>query len=91
MLCEYPEVQQKMADEISEQKQSSEFAVRAADKTRLPFCRAVLLEMFRFTSVVPFVVPRRALCDTEMRGMEVPKEYGVSYHRWFPLSVFSAS
>ncbi|XP_055337267.1 cytochrome P450 2J5-like [Paramacrobiotus metropolitanus] len=68
----YPGVQRKIQAEIDDAVGRSKQIVYA-DRTRLPFTEATLLEVFRFSNFGPFLLPHRALEDAQFEGYEIPK------------------
>ena len=77
-LCYYPDVQEKMAAEVIEYFGENPEGIDLPERGSLPYVRAAIFEIFRFTSITPFIVPRIALKDTVVCGMHIPKGCGVS-------------
>ena len=67
----HPEIQEAMFEEIETQV-GTDRAVQLEDKDRMPYCRAVILELLRNCSI-DFGFPRVAVKDTTLMGMSVPK------------------
>lgn len=44
------------------------------DRNRLPYTKAVLLEIMRYSSVAPLSVPHTALAATKVMGYDLPKD-----------------
>ena len=55
--------------------------VSVFDKARMPYTRAVLLELLRFASIVPTGIPHMAIQDTTLAGYTVRKGTPVSHFK----------
>ncbi|XP_076032341.1 cytochrome P450 2L1-like [Oratosquilla oratoria] len=71
-MCQYPEVQRKVQEEIDDvlpdKRQPS-----WEDKKKMPYTEAVIHEVHRIISLVPFVLHRIATKDTLLGGYRIPK------------------
>lgn len=56
--------------------------VEESDIDRLPYLQAVVKETLRLHPPIPFLVPRRAMEDTEFMGYRVPKDTQVFVNTW---------
>lgn len=72
LLATYPEIQERMYNEIKDQV-GTDSIPDYADRMRLPFCEAVVYETQRFANLVPFGVPRRNLQPTKLLGYDIPE------------------
>ena len=71
-LLHYPEVQQKLQDEI-EQVIGSSRNPSMADRSNMPFTEAYLTELQRIADIIPFGVPHATTEDVTFRGYHIPK------------------
>lgn len=80
-MLEYPEVQRKVQSEIDRELGGS--APSVADRTKLVYTEATIMEVMRHQTVLPFGVPRRAMQDIKYKDYTIPKGtlmYGVARH-----------
>ncbi|XP_038060269.1 steroid 17-alpha-hydroxylase/17,20 lyase-like [Patiria miniata] len=79
LLAEYPDVQQRVANEIRDvigkDRQPS-----VEDRAAMPYTAATMMEMLRFGSVAPLGVPRAAHEDVKIRGFNIPKGTVILYN-----------
>jgi len=73
LLAHHPEMQEKMYKEIREQIGTSVLP-NYADKTKLPFAKAVIMEVQRMADLTPFGVPRRTKAPTKLMGYDIPED-----------------
>ncbi len=70
ILVNHPEIQdttyREIDDEIGRRQPKME------DKLSMPYTQALILETLRYHSVLPFAVPHRAKCDSDLQGYHVP-------------------
>ena len=69
-MC-YPKIQEKMAEEIVVGV-GKDGKVTLEHKASLQYVRAVILELLRYTTVVPLGITHRTVKDTELCGVAVP-------------------
>uniref|UniRef100_A0A673BVH5 Cytochrome P450, family 2, subfamily Y, polypeptide 3 n=1 Tax=Sphaeramia orbicularis TaxID=375764 RepID=A0A673BVH5_9TELE len=72
VLSKYPEIQEKMQQEI-DSVIGQERDPFMEDRKSLPFTDAVIHEIQRFMDIVPMGAPRYALHDISFRGYTIPK------------------
>ncbi|XP_022104808.1 steroid 17-alpha-hydroxylase/17,20 lyase-like [Acanthaster planci] len=79
LLAEYPDVQQRIVNEIHDvigrDRQPS-----LNDRDAMPYTIATAMEMLRFGSVAPLGVPRAAYEDVTIGGYGIPKGTGILYN-----------
>ena len=68
----FPEVQKRVHEEIDSVIGSS-CRIEIADRSRLNFTWATILEVMRITTIVPFALPHSPAADTEISGFRVDK------------------
>ena len=62
LMAEYPDIQRKVAMEI-EEVIGHERLVTLEDRGQLPYTEATMMEVLRFSSIVPLGVPHSTTCD----------------------------
>jgi cytochrome P450 len=70
-LCKNLDVQKKVQNEIDSVVGSFRLP-SLNDRPNMPYTEAVMLEVFRMSSLVPLGVPHRAMEDTEFHGYKIP-------------------
>ena len=73
LMAHYPEVQQRVRDEIHE-KIGNDRQPRLSDRSALRYTDAVLLEVQRFASIIPTGVPHRAIVPCKVRDYDIPAD-----------------
>jgi len=76
-LANHPDIQSRFQKEIDEMVPGDRLP-SLDDKRRLPYTEAVILEIMRRHTVLPFFLTRAALKDTKVLGYDVPKQCMVS-------------
>lgn len=71
-LANNPDIQQRLHTEI-DSVVPRERLPSLDDRRRLPFTEAVILELLRIKTVVPFALPHETLDDTHLNGYFIPK------------------
>jgi len=71
-LARHPEVQEKMYKEIRDQVGVSQLP-GYAERTKLPYTEAVIMETQRLANLLPFGVLRRTLAPTKLNGYDIPE------------------
>ncbi|XP_055587549.1 probable cytochrome P450 304a1 [Uranotaenia lowii] len=71
-LIQFPEVQQRMYNEINEVVGLNRLPT-LDDRTELPYCEAVIREGLRIDTLVPSGIPHVATKDTDLNGYKIPK------------------
>ena len=72
ILQSHPDIQDKIYQEVVREVGTNR-RVGLDDKGELPYTRAVIYETLRFTSIAPFSIPHKALEDTQLSGIYVPR------------------
>lgn len=80
IMLHYPHVMKKMQEEIDQVLGRQ--AVTLKDKDQLHYCRACVLELFRYATTGPLSIPHKAITDTYLRGHFVPKGTTVITNIW---------
>ncbi len=80
-LLHYPETQKKAYKEVSKVLKKTQ-QVTLQDRPALPYISAIIKEVERFFSVVPFAIPHRAVVDTQILGIPIPKDTRVMTSLW---------
>lgn len=73
VILNKPEIAEKLRQEMDSVIGRSH-SPKLADRSRLTYAEAVVLELLRWTSPAPILVPRRAEEDIEFRGYTIPKD-----------------
>lgn len=81
LMAAHPEVQQKMRQEIDEVI-GREGRISWSDRRRLPYTMAVISEIYRWTSILPIDLPRKAIADVRVQGALIPKDSLVFLNFW---------
>ena len=73
LLCmvTYPEIQKRAQSEI-DTVVGKDGVVRGADRSKLPYIQAILLEVTRIHTIVP-IIPHVTTSDTSLNGHHIPK------------------
>ncbi|XP_074088815.1 cytochrome P450 1A2-like [Macrotis lagotis] len=80
-LVTKPEVQKKIQEELDEVIGRDRRPL-LADKPRLSYLEAFILEMFRHTSFVPFTIPHSTTRATTLNNFYIPKGTCVFMNQW---------
>ncbi len=70
LLVNHPNIQEALYTEINDVIGRRE--PKMEDKLSMPFTQAVILETFRYHSLLPLGLPHFAHCDSELQGFLVP-------------------
>jgi cytochrome P450 len=65
LLCNYPEVQKRMQDEVDAFIKSHGTIPTFSDKSELAYCSSVMREVLRYKPPIPFGVPHRTTKESE--------------------------
>jgi cytochrome P450 len=80
-LLHNPEALSKAKTEL-EQVIGKGNPMEESDIARLPYLQAVVKETFRLHPVAPFLLPRKAEADVEIKGYVIPKGAQVLVNAW---------
>ncbi|XP_077862955.1 cytochrome P450 1A1-like, partial [Saccoglossus kowalevskii] len=80
-LTYYPRVQEKVHQEIDDIIGHNRFPM-LADKVSLPYCEAVIREVLRIRTIIPFAVPHATTCNTSVGGYQIPKDSWIWCNLW---------
>ncbi|KAI1299637.1 Cytochrome P450 2J6 [Halotydeus destructor] len=81
LTSEYPDVQSKVRAELDEIF-GDDGAPTWADRVRLPYTMAVLMEAQRWASAVPMSLPRRVLSTVVISGVTLPEGATIIPNLW---------
>ena len=76
LMATHSEVQKNMYSEIMNcvsTKESKEDKISLTDRPNMPYTRACLLELFRYSTVTPLGLDHTAVTDSEVAGHKIPK------------------
>ncbi|KAL4235681.1 Cytochrome P450 2J2 [Mactra antiquata] len=76
LLITYPDIQKKLRAEILKVVGTERY-IRLEDKHNMPYLRAFMNEVQRFSAVAPQTPPHTVLEDTEFEGYTIPKNSNV--------------
>lgn len=77
ILVHRPKVQARLQGQVDEVIGQDRYP-RTTDRPMMPYVEACLLELFRYQSTLPILVPRETVNDTELCGYQIPKGTWVS-------------
>nr|XP_006811122.1 PREDICTED: cytochrome P450 2U1-like [Saccoglossus kowalevskii] len=80
-LTYYPDIQSKVQREIDDVIGDSRLPL-LADRGKLPYCEAVMRELMRIRTVIPFALPHTTTVDTFVGGYAVPKDTWIWCNLW---------
>ncbi|KAL4623169.1 cytochrome P450 1A1-like [Arapaima gigas] len=72
-LIKFPDIQRKIYQEIDDTIGSNRMP-RFEDKTKMPFTKAFIYEVFRHTSYVPFTIPHSTTENVVLNRYFIPKD-----------------
>ena len=72
ILYHHPEVEKRLVEEIRNVIGDDRFPT-LADRTKMPYMEAAVMELLRYLSHVPFAVPHMTMKDVEIGGYTLPK------------------
>ncbi|XP_055341698.1 cytochrome P450 2B4-like [Paramacrobiotus metropolitanus] len=72
LMCAYPEVQDRVQKELDSCVPAGSGA-RPSEQLSLPFTEAVLAEVHRYASIVPWGVMHVASADSQLEGYDLPR------------------
>lgn len=72
ILLNSPETQEKLQHELDDVIGRDRWP-QITDKNSLPYAEACMLELLRYQSVLPLLVPREVIRDTVLAGYTIPK------------------
>ncbi|KAJ9564027.1 hypothetical protein OSB04_009187 [Centaurea solstitialis] len=81
-LVHNPEKMVKARSELLEVTRKDDLIIKESHISKLPYLRAVIKETFRLHPPAPLLLPRKALCDVEIRGFVVPKDAQILCNVW---------
>lgn len=84
LLADHPDVQRRMHEEIDSvlvDRHGRQLA-SLADRTRLPYVEATILELMRFKTIVPLSVPRETVQDSVVEGYTIPAQTMVNLQNY---------
>ncbi|XP_035694363.1 cytochrome P450 2C15-like [Branchiostoma floridae] len=76
-----PDIQQKVQEEI-DSVLGPDQPPSMAHRPQLPYTQAVLAEVFRFSCIVPLIVPHTTTEDTTLNGYHIPRQTIVIPNLW---------
>ena len=76
-----PKVQERIHQELDDVV-GRERMPELQDKPNLPFLEATILEVLRYSSLVPLLFPHSTTADTKLNGFEIPKDTVVLFNVW---------
>ena len=80
-MCMYPDIQEKVHSEIIDVI-GRHSLLSYADREKLPFTEACIIEVQRMCSVFPLGLTHRTLCDVEIGGYTLPEDTLVWANLW---------
>ena len=80
-LLHFPDIQERAYKEISKVLKKTQ-KVTLQDRPSLPFVCAILKEVERFFSIIPLALLHRAVVDTQILGIPIPKDTRIVPSLW---------
>lgn len=80
-LVRNPKVQQRIHQELDDVIGRDRLP-ELADKPNLPYLEATILEVLRYSSMVPLLFPHSTTADTTLNGYDIPKDTMVLFNVW---------
>lgn len=80
ILSSRPDIQNKLFQEI--QRVTRGRKPELTDRKNMPYVEAVILELLRYTTIVPLLVPHESTEDTVLGGYDIPKGTIVMANIW---------
>ena len=80
-LVRNPKVQQRIHQELDDVI-GRERLPDLGDKPNLPYLDATIMEVLRYSSLVPLLFPHSTTADTTLDGYEIPKDTVVLFNVW---------
>lgn len=77
ILLNNPKIQQRCQSEVDEVIGNNRHA-RLSDRPSMPYSEACIYELLRYQSVLPILVPRKTVVDTQLCGYKIPRDTWVS-------------
>ncbi|XP_072044014.1 cytochrome P450 1A1-like isoform X3 [Amphiura filiformis] len=81
IMAEYPDIQKKVAMEIDEVIGHKRLT-SLEDRGRLPYTEATMMEVLRFSTIVPMGIPHATTCDVMLGDFHIPKDTVVSINHY---------
>jgi cytochrome P450 len=81
ILAHRRHIQDKLFEEVKKVGRTND-PITLSDRQNMPYCRAVLLEVLRYASVVPLGVLHRTTAEVDICGIRVPPDTSVSTNLW---------
>ncbi|XP_072044040.1 LOW QUALITY PROTEIN: cytochrome P450 1A1-like [Amphiura filiformis] len=73
IMAEYPDIKKKVAIEIEEVIGHNRLP-SLEDRGRLPYTEATMMEVLRFSSIVPLGLPHSTTCEVMLDNFQIPKD-----------------
>ena len=81
ILAHRPHIQEKLFQELKKIGKTND-PITLSNRQDMPYCRAVLFETLRYTSVVPLGVPHRTISEIEIGGFKLPRNTTITINLW---------
>lgn len=81
ILSQHPDLQSKLQKEVDSAVGPNR-CVSLDDKSRMPLTHATVLEILRYTTVVPLGIPHASLTTTSISGLSIPPGVQVLNNLW---------
>ena len=81
ILAHRPHIQRKLYAEVLHVGKTND-PITLDDRANMPYCRASLLELLRYVSVVAMSVPHRSTHETEICGVYIPNDTVLITNLW---------
>lgn len=82
----YPDIQKKAQEEL-DAVLGKDHLPDFADEASLPYCGAIVKELYRWRPVTPFAIPRETDTEDVYKGMRIPAHSVILPNSWWAYAL----